>query len=232
MLFTSILMPTYNRAARLRDALDSLAPTIAGLSNVEVIIVYNEPDHASAWAIVDRVGRFQRIKAIPHDKDDTSAVRGWNKALDYIDSDSQACMLAADDLIFHSGWLQAADAAYVEFGHEDVLIGLNDGRTHQFATHYIMTRKFIVLHHGGVMAVPKYKSWYLDVEASEIAKQAGRFLYVPEALVEHRHYGNRKAPIDPTYEKGSIKYGDIDRQTYNQRKAQGFPKDYPPIIDR
>lgn len=88
--------------------------------------------------------------------------------------------------------------------------------------------------HGGVITMPMchartlekftykgYLHWGADAEFTDIMKQMGKYTYVPEAIIGHRHWVNGQAPIDEVYKKSSLT-NDADVALYNERKKNNF----------
>lgn len=237
--YVSIILPTFHRATRLRECLESLHPTLPHAPIVETVAL-PMLDDGESFGMLDRMKRqftdrdsgACMLKVIPRTRVDASAVQGWNYGLRRASHKSDLYVLAADDLMFRDGWLTNAIRALVKTGHDDMLIGFNDlsknGKS--YASHYMMTRKFIVRHHGGVMAIPHYHSWCIDWEAAARAKRVHRYLWAANSLVEHRHPGNRNAEMDSTYKAGYVQYADSDHAMYVERMKKNFPDDFPPIL--
>src|SRR4030095_11172309 len=132
-----VVMPTLGRAQQARTAAMQFLRT----SLADVVVV------ASGLSLVfESAGAFY-VEA----SDQMTAVQKWNLGLSrYPDYD--AYVLGADDLWPESGWLDAALKKVLDgYG----LVGFNDGHTEgtALATHYLMTRAFLMRHHGGVLAI-------------------------------------------------------------------------------
>jgi hypothetical protein len=143
--------------------------------------------------------------------------------------DADAYVLGSDDAIFQPGWYEATMQALEQIGGSG-LVGFNDGRKDKraLAVHYLMTRDFIIEHHGGVMAVPHYRSWGLDTEACQRAIAAGKYIKCLEAMVVHDWHG---PDGDETYRMG-LEYRKNVKQIYERRRMAGFPDDFEPIIKK
>ena len=106
--------------------------------------------------------------------------RAWNDALAATSGDP--VVLAADDLVFHHGWLDAALECLAEFEDGWGLVGFNDGHCgEELSTHYLMSRRFIVEVLGGVVAWEDYRHSFNDLR-SQRARSAGE----PLSLVRGR----------------------------------------------
>lgn len=135
-------------------------------------------------------------------------------------------LLAADDLIFHPGWLEAVEAIADEY--DCGVIGTNDManplvKRGLHSTHPVVRRCYIDKH-GGVAGEPGtvyhqgYDHQWVDCELVETAKARGCYAHAHDAIVEHRHpLYDRKVASDATYKKGQAK-GSEDRRLYESRK--------------
>lgn len=213
-LKVSIVIPTHGRAEQAVKCINQLFETVKG-HEVEVIVCSD-----------DTMIEDDRIKMVVTEG---KAIEGWNKGLTQATGD--AIVLAADDLWFTPGWLDAALKGLLGLPEHSGLVGFNDGATKgkNFATHYLMTRDYIERFNGGVLACPAYQHNFIDVEASARAQLAGRYHYAEDAIVEHRHYLWGKADKDETYQ---LTEGTFlpDQETFRQRAAAGFPDDFEPVL--
>lgn len=135
-------------------------------------------------------------------------------------------LLAADDLIFHPGWLEAVEKIADEY--DCGVIGTNDManplvKRGLHSTHPVVRRCYID-RYGGVVGEPGtvyhagYDHQWCDVELVETAKARGCYAHAHDAIVEHRHpLYDRKVASDATYKKGQAK-GSEDRRLYESRR--------------
>ncbi len=212
----SVIIPTRKRHDALRRSLGTLKATAPG---AEIVVVNDDDDHISEIIAVELgadvwTNRDSSLTGIPK----------WNMGIAYADADW--LVTGADDVIWHDGWLDAALKT-----ENKGFIGLNDMHTpqDQYCTHYMVTRQFAKEHLGGVLQIPAYKSWYSDVEVCVRAKQAGAYVYAPDAIVEHVHPQDGKTPTDEIYERGA-KYQAEDLVTFSYRMRAGFPNDYEAVL--
>jgi hypothetical protein len=75
--------------------------------------------------------------------------------------------------------------------------------------------------HFGYIYHPDYKSFYCDNEFTDEVRALNCVKYFPDVLVKHHWRGNG---VDDTYRLNSKK-GEPDKETYERRKVQGFPKE-------
>jgi GT2 family glycosyltransferase len=154
--------------------------------------------------------------------------RAWNDAL--AQSSGDPLVLMADDLVFSPGWLDAALAELARFPDGWGMVGLNDGHFDgQFATHYLMSRRFVREVLGGVVAWECYRHSFNDVEVSERAKAAGRFSWCEDARVTHNHWiwGTREQDLT---DQRALPLHHQSQYAYLARRDAGFPNDHEAVI--
>jgi len=151
----------------------------------------------------------------------------WNEALRAAPN-YQAYILGADDAVFGDGWYEEAIKALDEIGGSG-LVGFNDMKNKNrrpFNAFYMMTRDFIIKHHGGVAAIPFYGAGYVDVEACERARMVGKYIYAEKAVVKHLWFGGK---YDDTYARAESRYR-LAEKVYKSRRAEKFPDNFEAII--
>jgi hypothetical protein len=195
--------------------------------SVEYILVLDLDDEASALA-VEPLAHVPGVQVLAGPAG--TAISKWNIGLAH--ARGNWIVLGADDLYFRDGWIDAMVSVGSPFvGLRDVLPGDPDqAPTWPWVSHYAMTREFIVRHHGGVLAIPHYHSWYTDVETCERAVRAGLFALTAVPVTEHRHVSHGKAPDDDTYRRGR-QWHEMDRDVFIRRQRAGFPDDFEAVID-
>jgi hypothetical protein len=130
---------------------------------------------------------------------------------------------AADDLLPHEGWFEAA-VECISAGVE--VVGANDliqrrPRFQENATHFLLTRKAAEEPCLDGSPGPMFSGYvhnYPDRELVETARRRETYAYCPEAVVEHLHPMNGKAEMDSTYERGSATMR-ADSHRFVERKA-------------
>lgn len=131
--------------------------------------------------------------------------------------------LAADDLLFHPGWFEAAVAELRpgvgvvgtnDLGSPRVMIG--DHATHSLVTraycdeHGTIDQPGSVLHEG-------YPHEFVDDEFVETAKRRNAWAFAADSHVEHLHPSWGKAPMDAMYAKQRFRM-QRGRRIYLQRR--------------
>ena len=217
----AVLLPTCHRPAGLRRALQTLKDTAPDLHPV----VAAEADDSQAPIIAKEFGATFTVCPEPY----RGCGAAWNTALRAA-MDFDAYFLGSDDIIFMPGWIEAVLRAFEKLGGSG-FVGINDCRKNAekfCATHYLMTRDFIIDYNGGVAAAPCYACDYTDMEADRRARRAGKWIWAKDALVKH----DWKGPYgDETYRRATAVRSGM-KSIYLEREKQNFPNNFPPILRR
>ena len=216
----SVITPSTRRPAQLRACMERLIETTQG-HDVEIICVID--------ACLNSLIALDGLDIIVLDNPKhQGAAACWNQGSEVATGD--AFVLGSDDVVYHPGWLDAALAALESIGGSG-MVGLNDTHVpeHAFATHYLMTRDFIMEHMGGCFVIPSYGHQYIDIEATARGRRARQYIWAKDAIVEHRHPAHKNAPRDEVYALGAS-FMAADQATYGIRLAAGFPDDFGPIL--
>jgi glycosyltransferase involved in cell wall biosynthesis len=218
----SVLLPTLNRVELCLQTLRSLQVTAPG---AEVCLVA-DGDPTILRRAVDEIELPFVTNWRP---DPRTNVVAWNTALEM--ATRELIVFAADDLEFCPGWLEAATEQMQRFDGGWGMVGFNDGHWGaELATHYLLHRRFICEVLGGRVAWPCYRHSFNDLETNDRAKLAGRYSWAKQAHVLHRHWLFGDRPQDST---DVLTLGDhsVAEARYRERAAQGFPNDWPPVIE-
>lgn len=192
-----ILVPLLGRA----DRFPVMAASAAATAPAARVLYCATPGDSAVLDALNQVGA-QRI-LVP-----------WQPVGDYARkiNTGYACttetllFLAADDVVFHPGWVQAACAQLTpgigvvgtnDLGSPRVMAGLH-------STHSLVTRSYVdtygtidepgkVLHEG-------YPHEYVDDEFVETARYRNAYAHAPDCRVEHYHANWGKAPVDSLYQ--------------------------------
>lgn len=237
-MLTSILLPSYNRPALLKECLEAYLHTTC-MHDMEFIVVVDESQEAYAVAM-ERLAAWARNPLlrfqVVFNERRVGALRAWNQALAL--SHGEMLHPAGDDQLPHDSWLDYALAM-----HRDTLggygcVGLNDlmnlpmkDNVPIVQTTLLFDRKFCKDVFGGVVAYECYSYLWVDVELNERAKRAGKLAWCEASVVEHRHSAAGKRPFDAIdAEKTSGLMWDHDEQLYRRREQAGFPNDFVSIL--
>jgi hypothetical protein len=230
-MIVAILLPTTGRPEQMKERVTELVnqDMPKGVTG-RVYLAIPKDDKATLKAAEKLEGDDNPVNLVERNPG-TTAVQGWNAAFVAAHEDgADWFVLGADDIKWHPGWLENA-LALAERGGAQV-IGLHDGHTNlnHYGAHYMVSREFAERHLGGVFIPPMYGSWWFDREVCEKAAGLGLYAACWEAVAEHLHPDWSTAPMDATYEKGYALHG-IDGTIYTARKADGFPVDYPSLLE-
>jgi glycosyltransferase involved in cell wall biosynthesis len=214
----SILLATMGRPEMAEATVRSIRETT---ENVEIIAAVDGPEE-DARALLE-LGCW-----VSHRTEPRGSSRAWNDALEMAGGDP--IVLAADDLEFEPGWLDAALETLCSFKDGWGLVGFNDGHWGpELSTHYLMSRRFIVEVLGGVVAWDCYRHSFNDREANARAVAAGRYAWCENARVYHRHWLFGDRPQDETDQRLLGEHPESQRK-FDERQAAGFPNDYEAVI--
>lgn len=139
-------------------------------------------------------------------------------------TESEFCLLGADDLRFHPGWdveaLRVADEVGAgvigtnDLGNATVMRGLH-------STHPLVRRSYVDLE-GTIDEVGKclhegYSHQWVDTELVQTAQMRGQWAFAKESRVEHLHPFWKKSKMDATYEK-ALSTSKEDHALFQQRR--------------
>ncbi len=213
-----------------------------GATVVVIIPVLNRP--ANVAPLLASLGTDERIRPLfvvtEGDREEISAIRSAGAELlpvprytrgdyakkinaGYRHSTEPFLFLAADDLRFHDGWLDAALPAFEnpligvvgtqDLGNERVLAG-------EHATHSLVRRRYVdvlgVIDRPGVLC-EMYPHEFVDDEFVETAKSRNAWAFAHGSIVEHLHPNWGKADTDPLYD-ASPRRMMIGRSIYRRRR--------------
>lgn len=216
----SILLATMGRPDLLPGFVQGVRDTTQG-HDIEIVAAVDGPGKDAL--LLSELGCV-----VDHSLEPRGSSKAWNDALRL--SKGDPVVLAADDLEWQPGWLDAALKCLSEFDGGWGFVGLNDGHWGpELSTHYLMSRRFIVEVLGGVVAWECYKHSFIDREANARAHAAGRYKWCENARAYHRHwiFGDRSQDATDTRLLGL--HGESQAQ-FDARQAAGFPNDYEAAI--
>lgn len=207
----AIIVPVLNRPRNVKPLLDSIR--VSTPEPFRVLFVCDPGDIAEQDAIA-KEGGWMISPGGTYSEKINAGCRATNEPL---------VMLAADDLRFLRGWLEAAKH---EIDRGAQVVGVNDmirRRPHrrQHATHFLITREYAqrpcIDGSPGPMSVA-YLHTHTDDELIATATKRGVYRYAPASRVRHLHPDMRTAPDDSTYRKGRASF-ERDRATFRKRQA-------------
>jgi len=160
------------------------------------------------------------------------ALWAWNRGLQI--STGDIIVPAGDDQLFYENWLDYALASHQDRLQGYGVVGMNDlaydGNT-QLATMFLFDREYCRKEMGGIFAPPAYHYYCVDSEWNAKAISLGKFYWDSRSQVEHLHSAHGKRPVDShDLERQENNYMELDNKTFEERKAQGFPVTWEPLI--
>lgn len=219
MAEVDILVPVLDRAHRLRPFMEALANSYDHeRHDVKAIFLCSPGDEAELWQI-EALELPHAIMDWPAGEGDFARKINWG----VMHIESEWVFVGADDLHFHSGWLDACLATHEKTGA--LVIGVNDlgnptvMRGH-YATHMLVHRDYAttgVVDAPGLLLCEEYSHNCVDTELVETARARGMFASATDAHVEHLHPVWKKGANDTTYAKGREKHS-LDRQLLQRRR--------------
>jgi len=213
----SIILPTLNRADQLVRNLRILREN--SRTTLEIVVILDKEDTESKYKLLayfnEEVKEYFIVKIM---EGHPSPVEKWNEGAKL--SSGEWLMLGADDVEWTPAW---DDISLKTFPNKGFL-ALRDFADSKkvFEPHFMATRQWLKMYNGGVLAIPHYKHWYLDLE---IALRAGKHYEVSQAVLPHKHVIWGTAPNDKTYKRAKPYY-EIDSQIFDDRRKRGFPNDF------
>lgn len=205
----AILVPALNRPHRVKPLLSSIRDNT--LESHRVVFICDRDDIEQRMAV-----HAAGLTPLIHDG---SYAQKINHAIAC--TTEPLLFLAADDLDFKAGWLQAASAHLTDTVH---VVGVNDllerrpGRAGH-ATHFLMSRRYATRRTIDDQRGPlceQYTHSFVDDELIATATRRGTYTYAPDAHVEHLHPMNGKSDDDTTYQLGREHFR-RDRRLFNAR---------------
>jgi glycosyltransferase involved in cell wall biosynthesis len=216
----SVLLATTGRPSLAERCIQGVRDTTRGHS-VEIIVAVDADPESR-----DRLTPL--ADQLLYSSEYRGSSQAWNDCL--AASTGDPVVLAADDLIWHPGWLDAALRTLAAFPGGWGFVGFNDGHWgEELSTHWLVSRRLIIEAFGGVITWPCYAHSFQDREANERARQAGRYAWCQDARVEHEHwlFGDRAQDLTDARALGG--HGESER-VFHQRQAAGFPNDFEAVI--
>jgi len=140
----------------------------------------------------------------------------WNECAAL--AQGEILMHAGDDLTFNTpGWDQRVRDEFQKIPDRIGLVYADDLSTNfpDLATHGFLHRRWVET--VGYFLPPLFSSDWNDVWISEVAKQIGRFVPMPDVTIEHHHHSFGKAEYD---------------QTHREREKRGAADDVVGIFKR
>lgn len=226
----SIILPSYKRHALLLGVLQNIESQVSSSYDIEVIVV-NDNDTVGNNLATDYLFHTKKYTGMAvATLDKLGHHAAWNLGLSLATGNLFVHM--GDDGRFHGNALEQVYNAHTDKLAGYGMVAFNDlnlnGDT-QVGTHVLFDRQFCKDVLGGVMVVPHYKGYCVDLEFNDRARAVGKYYWCSTAILEHLHSSNGKRELSEG-ELDRVQYSETDTRLYNTRKAAGFPNDFDPVI--
>lgn len=141
----------------------------------------------------------------------------------YRHTEEPLLFLGADDIVFHPGWFEAAEALMVDgigvVGTQD--LGSQRVKNGVHATHSLVSRDYADTHGTvdgpGEILNEAYKHNFCDDELVGTAKSRNAWAFADDSVVEHFHPAWGKADNDEVYRRGRGGFK-VDRRLFHRRE--------------
>lgn len=130
----------------------------------------------------------------------------------------------ADDLVIHTKDFDKMIAEVFKEEPKTNLIYWEDMLNGKMIANHWAIRTDVVSR-VGFMALPVCKHCFIDNFWTKVGNETGTIKYMPNIVIEHRHYVGRTAPLDDTYRLSNN--SDVmshDSEAYNKYMAEELPK--------
>jgi hypothetical protein len=204
-----VFIPTRHRRALAERCVASFRATASGNADLYLVVDDDDPSYEGMDVPVITVERGTLVTAI-------------NDAASQLAPRYKALMLGADDLVYVTeGW-----DVLLMMGLEDLggtgMVYPDDRRRSDVAEHVLMSSDIVL--ELGHFAEPSCQHFYIDNCWSELGKRTGLIRYIPQAVIEHRHYSvDPDAVHDETYREAEAAHGGPDLEAFTKWRAGAMP---------
>jgi hypothetical protein len=221
----TVLAPVLNRAHRVAPLAASLHDSLIDEdAEVTLLFLCTVNDHAE----IAEIRKHNLWHMIVPSRSGVGEYAGKiNYGVDHTTSDW--FLTAADDLLFHRGWLREALNVHIRTGA--LVIATNDMvnsavKAGRHGTHSLVHRNYVAqgtIDEPGKLLHEGYSHNAVDVEFTETAQARGVWAFAEKSLVQHLHPTfDRRIKRDATYDKG-MKFATRDRVLCAQRRKLWNP---------
>jgi len=215
-----IKFPTRSRPDQFLKILNLLNEKATDRDNIEYLISWDEDDPTMSASVIERADGIINIISAPGISN--NKIHACNREVEKAKV-WDIVVLMSDDMIPQvEGWDEVIRQAMTKYYPDtDGCLWFNDGYQDRTCTLSILGRKYY--DRFGYIYHPDYNSLFCDNEHAEVAQGLDKLTYFDTVLFRHAHFVN-----DPTTKRDKLydrneAFFNIDKQTYERRKAQGFP---------
>jgi hypothetical protein len=148
-------------------------------------------------------------------------------------------MLGADDIVFQTaGWDERIRETFSRYPDRITYVSPNDLDKRfngKIGTHGCVSRRWI--DELGWVAHPRLNAYYIDTYITVLAKLLGRYVWLPDVIIEHKHPQSGKPvengitmvdtkDFDEVYAENNKKYFEKDRMIFEWLCYDGLEKHF------
>ena len=214
-----VKFPTRERPDQFLKVLKLLNEKATDRNNINYLITVDSNDPTMTPQVLDQAMNVNNV-TISHGKSD-SKIHACNR--DMVIGGWDIVILVSDDMVPQvEGWDEVIRQAMTKyFPDTDGTLWFNDGYQDRICTLCIIGKKyydkFKYIYH------PDYHSLFCDNEFTEVAQGLDKMQYFDTVLFKHEHFvNNPRVKRDALYDRNEALFN-LDKETYERRKAQGFP---------
>ena len=222
----SLLCPTRGRPDRVHTMLESIIITTDNPEYVEVLYYIDNDDNTKEGYLetIDNLVKKHDVhfkKAEPYIGEPISISKSWNILAERCSGD--VLVMANDDEVWITkGWDSRLNEEIEKFPDDIYCIYFDDGGNHGKICCFPMVSRtwYETL---GYFTPGIFKFIFNDTWIEYIARAIGRLHYIPDVLIEHRHFSFGKSEFDETYKKhreGSNSHVKDDTKLFHSKESQ------------
>lgn len=214
-----VKLPTRSRPHQFLNVLNLLNQK-AKDSDINYLISIDTDDSTMTQEVLDQALNVNNV--IIKKGTSQSKIHACNRDME-INTGWDIVALISDDMIPQmDGWDAIIRQKMIDsYPDTDGCLWFNDGYQDRICTLNIMGKKYY--DRFGYLYHPDYHSLFCDNEYTEVARGLGRMDYFEDCLFMHSHFANDPTvKRDKLYDRNEALFN-IDKQTFERRKAQGFP---------
>lgn len=221
---TAVIVPVLNRPQNAEPFMRSLRAS-TGLAHAYAICDVDDDASIKAW----RDAGAKTILWEPEEPGGDPGTFAEKVNTGYVCTEEPWLFIVGDDVRFHPGWLDHAQAVA---GDEYDVVGTNDlGNPRvingEHATHLLIRRAHVdrvgaSWDGPGIVCHEGYRHWFVDDEIVTAARQRGVFAMALGSIVEHLHPAWSKGEHDDTYDLGQAAM-ESDGALFDKRSAEHAP---------
>ena len=215
----SILIPTRLRSERLQPLINNIYETAHNKEGIEVLFFIESDDQPTIDAVKSAALHNERIRYIIKDSRGEGLLYSDLHNTLYTESRGSIILVGADDIKFHTpNWDDMVNECFDQYEDKILLVNPRDGiQNGNIAPHFFVHRNWVDI--LGYVTPTWFLSWFQDTWVTTMARNIGRYIYLPDFYLEHLHHTVGKRPRDKTSADKDRGIG-RDRQIWGERQAE------------